>query len=204
MTDEEHGPAAAGDLLDAGVALRLEGRVADSEHLVEQQDLRIEVRRDREREPDLHSRRVALDRDVDEVADPGELDDLVELPLRLGARHAEDRPVEKDVVATAELRMEAGSHLEQTADPSVDLGASGARLGDPAQDRQQRRLAGAVGADHAQHLATLNVERDAPQRPHVLSELRRARRDAPARAAMPPVMRTRSLRFVGGACVHTR
>ena len=45
VTDEEHRPAAAGHFLDAArVALRLEGRVTHSEHFVEQQDFRIEVR----------------------------------------------------------------------------------------------------------------------------------------------------------------
>ena len=132
VADEEHRPAAAGHLLDAGMALRLEGRVTHSEHFVEKQDFRIEVRRDCEGEPDLHPRRVALDRDVDELANPGELDYLVELPFRLGSRHAEDRPVEKDVVAAAQLRVKACPHLEETANTTMDLGASRARFGDPA------------------------------------------------------------------------
>jgi hypothetical protein len=43
--------------------------VADREHLVDQQELRIGVDRDRETEPDVHPRRVVLDRLVEEVAE---------------------------------------------------------------------------------------------------------------------------------------
>ena len=53
----------------------LEVGVADGEDLVEQQDVRIEVRRDRKAQPHVHARRVVLDRHVDEVLEPGVLDD---------------------------------------------------------------------------------------------------------------------------------
>ncbi len=60
----------------------LELRVADAEDFVDDQHVRVEVRRDREAEPRVHPRRVALDRRVDELADAGEVDDLVELARR--------------------------------------------------------------------------------------------------------------------------
>ena len=59
--------------------LRWNGLVADGEDLVEQQHVRLDVRRDREAEPHVHPRRVRADRQVDEVLEPGERDDLVEL-----------------------------------------------------------------------------------------------------------------------------
>ena len=66
-------------------ALLLELRVADGEHFVDDQDLRLEVRRDRERQPHVHAGGVALDRRVEELLDLGERDDLVELAADLGA-----------------------------------------------------------------------------------------------------------------------
>ena len=66
------------EVLHAAEAAPLELRVADREHLVDEQDLGLEVRGDREREPHVHAARVALHRRVDELLDPGELDDLVE------------------------------------------------------------------------------------------------------------------------------
>ena len=67
-----------GDLRHAVEAARLELGVADRQHLVDHQDLGLEMRRHREGEPDIHADRVALDRRVEELLDAGEGDDLVE------------------------------------------------------------------------------------------------------------------------------
>ena len=63
-------------------ALLLERRVTDREHLVDDEDARLEERRDREAEPHLHAARVELHLPVDRVLDLGEGDDLVELVRR--------------------------------------------------------------------------------------------------------------------------
>ena len=69
-----------GELLDAAA---LELGVADREHLVDEQDVGIDVDRDGEAEPHVHARRVVLHRRVDELLEPGELDDLVEARVEL-------------------------------------------------------------------------------------------------------------------------
>ena len=74
-----------------------------------------------EGEAHVHAARVALHRRVQKAADLAELDDLVELALDLGPRHAEDGAVELDVLAAGELGMEAGAHLEQARHPPSDL-----------------------------------------------------------------------------------
>ena len=61
-------------------------RIADGEHLVDDQDLRLQVRRHGEREPHVHPERVPLHRRVEVLLDLGERDDLVELPSYLGRR----------------------------------------------------------------------------------------------------------------------
>ncbi len=86
--DEEDGAPGAAELLHASEAATLELRVADREHLVDEEDLRLEVRRDREREPHVHAARVALHRRVEEALDAGELDDLVEARVDLAPLHA--------------------------------------------------------------------------------------------------------------------
>ena len=73
------------DVLHLAEALLLELGVADRQHLVDDQDLRLEMRRHGEGEPHVHAARVALDRRVEELLDLGEGDDLVELALDLGA-----------------------------------------------------------------------------------------------------------------------
>src|SRR5690349_623195 len=51
--------------------------VTDREHLVEQQDRRLETDRDREGQAGFHAAGVILERCVEEVAHPRELDDLL-------------------------------------------------------------------------------------------------------------------------------
>src|SRR5581483_2180392 len=144
VAHEKDGATASRHLLDTGVGPGLKLGVADGEHLVEEQDLGVEVRGDGERESHLHPRRIPLDGDVDEVADTGEVDDLVELPPGLCTRHAEDRAVEEDVVSPRQLGMKAGAYFEQTADTPMDLDAATGRLRDAAQDREQRGFPGTV------------------------------------------------------------
>ena len=193
MGDEDDRAAARRDLVHLRQRLALEGGVADREHLVDEQDLRLEVGGDGEGEPHRHAARVALDRRVEEALDVGERDDLVEAAADLGAAHAEDRAVEEDVLAPGQLRVEAGADLEQRADPAGHLGPAGARLGDPREDLQQRALAGAVVADQADDFAVRrSSKRDVAQRP----ERRRPRLLAPrpaASAERPPRRLRRAL-----------
>ena len=100
------------------------------EHLVDDQDLGLEVRGDGEREADVHPARVPLDRRVDEPLDLGELDDLVELRVDLAPPHAEDRAVQVDVLAAGQLGVEAGADLEQRADAAAHHGSPLGRVGD--------------------------------------------------------------------------
>ena len=69
-------------------ALLLEGGVADGEHLVDQQDVGVDLDRDREREPHVHARGVVLQLEVDELLELGEGDDVVEALARLLAARA--------------------------------------------------------------------------------------------------------------------
>ena len=72
-------------------ALLLEVLVADREDLVEQEDVGIELRRDREAEPHLHAGRIVLQRHVHEVAQPGVGHDRVVDRHRFRAAQAVDR-----------------------------------------------------------------------------------------------------------------
>ena len=74
VRDEEHRAAVRAEVLHAPEAATLELRVPDGEHLVDEQDLRLEVRGHREREPHVHAARVALHRRVEEALDARELD----------------------------------------------------------------------------------------------------------------------------------
>ena len=58
---------------------RLELGVAHRQHFVDEQDVGLEVCRDREPQADVHAGRVPLDRRVEECGDAGEVHDAVQL-----------------------------------------------------------------------------------------------------------------------------
>ena len=67
--------------------------------------------------------RIGLDRRVDELAQLGEVDDLVEALLDLALGEAEHDAVDEDVLAAGDLRMKAGAELDQRRDAAVDAHA---------------------------------------------------------------------------------
>ncbi len=95
--EDDRDPLAA-ELGDARHALVLEGGVADGHDLVEQEDVRVEVRGDREAEAGVHAARIGAHRSVDEVAELRELDDVLHPRLDLLAADPVDRGVEDDVL----------------------------------------------------------------------------------------------------------
>ncbi len=174
VTHEQHRALVhAGDVAHLAEAPALELGVTDREHFVDHEDLGLEVRRDREREPHRHPAAVALHRDLEEALDAGEVDDRVELPGDLAALHAQDGAVQVDVLASGELGVESGSDLEQAPDATSDPHLARAGLGDPAQDLEQGALARPVAPDDADRLARLDVEVDVFQRPESLAGARR-------------------------------
>src|SRR5919205_2249165 len=127
------------------------------------------MRRDREREPHVHARRVELDGRLDELLKLGEGDYLVELFSYLDAAHAEYRAVQIDVLAPREVGMKARADFEQRADAAVNLHFSGGRPSDAREDFKKRRLARAVVADDAHEVAAPHLHVNVAQRPDGLA-----------------------------------
>ena len=150
---------------DPPEALPLERLVADGKDLVEEEDVGVEEGSDREAEPHGHPGRVGANRPVDRVLELGEGDDLVEALADVLPPQALDRPVQVDVLAAAEVGVEAGAELQQRADPALRPHPARRRLDDPRDDPEQRRLSRAVAADEADGLTARDVERDVLQCP---------------------------------------
>ena len=93
--------------------------------------------------------RVGLDRRVDELAQLGEVDDLVEALLHLALCQAKHDAVDEDVLAAGDLGMEAGTELDQRGDAAVDAHRAARRLGDAGDQLQRGALARSVPADDA-------------------------------------------------------
>ena len=72
----------------------------------------------------------------------------------------EQRAVEVEVLAAGQLAVEAGAELEQAGDAAVHLDLAGGRPQDAGEHLEQRRLAGAVGADQPDRLAVADDDVD--------------------------------------------
>ena len=165
MADEQDGAAAAGHLVHLGQALLLERRVADRQHFVHQQDLRLQMRRNGECQPQIHTTRIPFDGGVDEPLDTGKGNHVVEAARNLCSLHAQNGAIQKDVLAPRQLRMKARANFEQAAHPAANLRAAFGRLRDAREDLQERALTGAVVADHPEHLAGGHLQRHVAQCP---------------------------------------
>ena len=109
-----------------------------------------------------------LDRRIDKFFHFSKVNDLIELLANFALRHSENCAVEVNVLPPGELRVEARSDLEQARDTPTQQDAPFCRLGDAAQDLQQRALSGAVATDDTENLALFDLEAHIPKRPKFL------------------------------------
>jgi hypothetical protein len=161
---QHDGLAAPSELADLVEALAGEGLVTHRQHLVDQQDVRVDVDGHREAQARVHARRVGLDGRVDEALQLGEGHDVVEALLHLPAGETQHDPVDGDVLAPADLGMEAGAQLDEGRDAAAHHQAAARGPRDAGHQLQQRRLAGAVLADHAERGAGRDLEGHAVHR----------------------------------------
>ena len=113
VTHEDDRPPFACHIVHLAKAALLEGRIANGEYFIDQQDFRLQVCRNRKRQPQVHATGIVLHRRVDERARFGEPHDRVEPRLDFGTRHSENRPVQEDVLPSGQLGVEAGAHFQQ-------------------------------------------------------------------------------------------
>ena len=123
---------------------------------------------DREGEPQIHARRVALERSVEELRNPGELHDVIKATPYVAAAHAQDRPVQVNVLAAGQLGMKPRAHLEQRADASARPRDAGRRLGNPRENPEEGALARSVRPDDAHDLTFLDCQRNVLQGPEFM------------------------------------
>ena len=122
MRDEEERLVLREQGLHALVALLPEGRVADREDLVDEDDRLVEGRDHREAQPHLHARGEVAEGHLEPVTHlrTGEVDDLVEALIDLLAAEAVQPGREVDVLARGELTEEAAGELDERGDTAVD------------------------------------------------------------------------------------
>ena len=82
MTDKQNRTPMAGHVFHFSETFLLKFRIPDRQHFIHDQNLRLEMRGDREGETHIHAAAVALDRCIEELLHLGKGDDLVEFLLR--------------------------------------------------------------------------------------------------------------------------
>ena len=138
-------PASASRVRKALERLVAEGGVADRGDLVDQVPVEGDAHRHAEGEPRLHAGGIGAQRHVHEVAELGEV--LDEVDHRLGV-HAVDPRDEAHVLRTGQVGVEAAGEAERPGDRPVPADLPGIGPDRPGDHPEQRRLAGAVAAEH--------------------------------------------------------
>src|SRR5262249_30274270 len=96
--------------------------------------------------PNIHTRRISLNRGFQDSSDVCEFDDLIELGGDLRPAHSQYGTVQIDVFDAIKFRMKSRAHFEQAADAPSQDGFAGIRLRNRCQQLQERGLARAITA----------------------------------------------------------
>ena len=94
---EDHRTSLSPHILHFAQTLALETCIAHGQNFVRQQNLRLHVRSDRERQTHIHSAGVAFDRSVNKLLDLRKRHDLVEFPFDLRFFHSKNSAVKINV-----------------------------------------------------------------------------------------------------------
>src|SRR2546422_5595490 len=103
----------------------------------------------------VHTAGVMFDRGVDKLLNFGKGHYLIKLLPDLGVLHAEDRTVQKDILAPGQLRLKACAHFEQRSNPAVNVGIAFRGFSNSREDFEQSALPRSVAADDADDFAVL-------------------------------------------------
>src|SRR6266849_4641183 len=201
MGDQQDGFAAPPELGKLVQALVCESFVTDCQHLIDKQHVGVDVDGNRKAEAHVHARGVSLDRRIDEFLQLCKLDDRVETMRDLAFRQTEHDTVDKDVLPARDLRVKAGTELDERGDAAVDANRATRRLRDAGDKLQCGALTRPIGSNHAVGRSFRNAEGDVLQ-----SRKRLARFEVPQDAALqygalergelPAAVTAKDLRYV--------
>ncbi|MNX57405.1 hypothetical protein D3C86_882220 [compost metagenome] len=166
-------------------------RVTRGQGFVDDQDFRFQAGDHRKAESRFHARRIGPDRQIDEFAQLGERDDLVNHGVNLLARPALDLTVYIDVLAARGVLAQAHAQGHHSRDLALHLNRPASGTGQLSQHVQKSRLASTVASDDAHPFAHADLKRNT-----VDGDLL-----ALATACMTGFARDRRLRLDGGQVV---
>ena len=155
-------------LLHPCIAALSEIRIPYRKHLITDQDLRIDHRRDRKPQASLHSGGIILDRGVEEALKLRELDNFIEMLLHEFSRMSEHRPIQKDILSRRQLLIKARTEFDHRCNLPPDLNGSLIRLQNACDHLEQRTLTGTICPDQPPGLTPLHMKIHILQRQKLL------------------------------------
>jgi hypothetical protein len=153
-------------------------------HLVQEQHVGVALRGDGEPEARAHALRVGRHRQVEGGPEAAQLAHVLNGLPRRAHRHAAQHREQLGVLAAAQLAEQPRVGREQRADPAVDRHSALVGDHDPAEEPEQRRLAGPGRPDERDALARVDAQIDAAKAPGRQPRAAQAREHRRQRAAL--------------------
>src|SRR3982751_3104563 len=116
------------------------------------------MRRDSKREAHIHTTAVMLYRRIEKFVDLSKGYDFIEFLSNFALGHTEYGAVQEDILSSGEFGMEARSDFQQAGNPPLQSNPARCRLGDAAQNLEERALTRAILPNNTDDFAPLDVE----------------------------------------------
>ena len=121
--------------------------IPDPQNLIDDEDIRINARRDREGQTHVHSIRIGFHWLMDEILQLGKRHDVGIEPVDLFLGQSEIHPADVDILLPGQLRMKSSPDLQKSRDLPFDLHFPFGGTGVPGENPQQGALPCSVSAD---------------------------------------------------------
>gem|GEM_PF-3751746 len=146
-----------GDFVEA---LFFEGDIAYGENFVQNQDVRLQMRRNSEPQSDGHSRTVVTNWHIDEFSNLSEIDDFLKFLINLGAGETQQCGPVENVLPAGKDWIETSAQLDKGTYPAANDQTPRIWLQDSAEHFEQRALSSTIWSDHAKALALFELKRN--------------------------------------------
>src|SRR3984893_3569377 len=149
--------AAAPERFHEGEAFPSESGVADSQRLIDDQDVGFGVNADREGQPRAHAGGIEPHRLIEKRTDRGKLGDRWYAPEYIRPAQSKDRAANQHILAARHLQIEGGAQGQDRGDPSRHADFPTGGLCNTAKQPEQSCLARAVPPDDPNRFASLHL-----------------------------------------------
>src|SRR5690606_2385053 len=117
--------------------------VAHRQRLVHQKNIGISVNGNGKRQAHHHPGRIGTQRLADKATEFSEFNDVIPATTEFFLRHSQQQPVGADIGKSAHGKVEAGTQLQQTGDPTTGFDSAAIRKYNTVKNFEQGGFAGA-------------------------------------------------------------